>query len=141
LEIRLTASMQAPTDSVSVRVLRRLSNPVHRYPRLVFYPQLLLFVVSIAYTVAQLQFDTSRSDLVGAEQRYHQNFQRYKKEFNSQDELVAVVESEDMEKNRQFVERLGARLAAETNLFTDAIFNNDVTCWETRRCCFSRKRP
>src|SRR5947208_1977735 len=32
-----------------------------------------------------------------------------------------------MEKNRQFVERLGARLAAETNLFTDVIFNNDVT--------------
>src|SRR5947207_5901996 len=119
--------MQAPTDSVAVRVLRWLSNVVYRYPRLVFYPQLLLFVVSIVYTVAQLQFDTSRASLVGAEQRYHQNFQRFKKEFISQDELVAVVESEDMEKNRQFVERLGARLSAETNLFTDVIFNNDVT--------------
>jgi hypothetical protein len=119
--------MQAPTDSIAVRLLRWLANAVYRYPRLVFYPQLLLFVISIAYTVAQLRFDTSRSDLVGAEQRYHQNFQRFKKEFNSQDELVAVVESEDMEKNRQFVERLGARLAAETNLFTDVIFNNDVT--------------
>src|SRR5947207_8137024 len=119
--------MQAPTDSVAVRVLRWLSNVVYRYPRLVFYPQLLLFVVSIVYTVAQLQFDTSRASLVGAEQRYHQNFQRFKKEFISQDELVAVVESECMEKNRKFVERLGARLAAETNIFTDVMFNNDVT--------------
>src|SRR5947207_7727242 len=119
--------MQAPTDSVAVRVLRWLSNVVYRYPRLVFYPQLLLFVVSIVYTVARLEFNTRRENLVGAEKQYHQNYLRYKKEFISQDELVAVVESEDMEKNRQFVERLGARLAAETNLFTDVIFNNDVT--------------
>src|SRR5205809_1349688 len=119
--------MQSPTDSVAVRVLLWLTNAIYRYPRLVFYPQLLLFVVSIVYTVAQLEFNTNRNDLVGAEQAYHSNYLRYKKEFIAQDELVAVVESEDMEKNRQFVERLGARLAAETNLFTDVIFNNDVT--------------
>ena len=119
--------MQSPTDSLAVRVLRWLSNAVYRYPRLVFYPQLLLFVVSIVYTVARLEFNTNRNDLVGADKPYHRNYLRYKKEFIAQDELVAVVESEDMEKNRQFVERLGARLAAETNLFTDVIFNNDVT--------------
>ncbi len=119
--------MQASTDSVAVRVLRWSSNVVYRYPRLVFYPQLLLFIVSIVYTVERLEFDTSRDNLVGADKQYHKNYLRYKKEFIAQDELVAVVESEDMEKNRQFVERLGARLAAETNLFTDVIFNNDVT--------------
>src|SRR3989442_2718528 len=119
--------MQAPTDSVAVRVLRWLSNAVYRYPRLVFYPQLLLFAVSIVYTVEWLEFDTSRDNLVGADKQYHRNYLRYKKEFIAQDELVAVVESEDMEKNRQFVERLGARLNAETNLFTDVMFNNDVT--------------
>src|SRR2546425_344851 len=119
--------MQAPTDSVAVRVLRWFSNAVYRYPRLFFYPQLLLFIACIIYTIARLEFDTNRNDLVGAEKEYHRNFLRYKKEFIAQDELVAVVESEDMEKNRQFVERLGARLAAETNLFTDVIFNNDVT--------------
>src|SRR3989475_4227340 len=119
--------MQAPTDSVAVRVLRWFSNAVYRYPRLVFYPQLLLFIACIIYTIARLEFDTSRDNLVGADKQYHRNYLRYKKEFIAQDELVAVVESEDMEKNRQFVERLGARLAAETNLFTDVIFNNDVT--------------
>src|SRR6059036_478668 len=119
--------MQSTTDSLAVRVLRWFSNAVYRYPRLFFYPQLLLFIASIIYTVARLEFDTNRNDLVGAEKQYHRNFLHYKKEFIAQDELVAVVESEDMEKNRQFVERLGARLAAETNLFTDVIFNNDVT--------------
>src|SRR2546422_584874 len=119
--------MQAPTDSVAVRVLRWFSNAVYRYPRLFFYPQLLLFIACIIYTIARLEFDTNRNDLVGAEKEYHRNFLRYKKEFIAQDELVAVVESEDMEKNRQFVERLGARLESETNLFTDVIYNNDVT--------------
>src|SRR5690348_1087502 len=118
--------MNSTTDSIAVRVLRWLSNALYHYPRLFFYPQLILFVVSIVYTVAKLEFDTSRDDLVGAEKQYHKNYLNYKKEFLAQDELVAVVESEDMEKNRQFVERLGDRLSQETNLFTDVIYNNDV---------------
>jgi len=121
--------MQSPTDTLAVRLLRWLSNAVYRYPRLFFYPQLFLFIASIFITAVkpQIQFDTSRDDLVGADKPYHKNYLRYKKEFLAQDELVAVVESEDMEKNRQFVERLGARLGAETNIFTDVMFNNDVT--------------
>src|SRR5438093_5251493 len=121
--------MQSTTDSLAARALRWLSNAVYRYPRLFFYPQLFLFIASIFITAVkpQIQFDTSRDNLVGAAKEYHQNYLCYKKEFIAQDELVAVVESEDMEKNRQFVERLGARMAAETNLFTDVIFNNDVT--------------
>ncbi len=123
----MISRMNPTTDTPAVRVLRRLSHLVYRYPRLVFYPQLVLFIVSIFYTVDKLQFDTSRDDLVGAEKQYHKNYLRYKKDFLAQDELVAVVESEDMEKNRQFVERLGDKLVQETNLFTDVIYNNDVT--------------
>src|SRR5437773_6070869 len=121
--------MNPTSDSLAVRVLRWLSNAVYRYPRLFFYPQLLLFIASLFVTAVKpkIQFDTSRDDLVGAEKQYHKNYLRYKKEFLAQDELVAVVESEDMEKNRQFVERLGDRLVQETNVFTDVLYNNDVT--------------
>ena len=80
-----------------------------------FIPQIVLFLACIYYTVKNLQFDTSRNNLVGANKKYHQNFLSFKKEFPTQDDLVVVVESEDPEKNRQFVERLGARLEAETN--------------------------
>src|SRR5438094_7253918 len=121
--------MQSTTDSLAARVLRWLSNAVYRYPRLFFYPQLLLFIASIIITAVkpQIQFDISRDNLVGSEKQYHKHFLRYQKEFLAQHQLVAVVESEDMEKNRQFVERLGDRLVQETNLFTDVIYNNDVT--------------
>ena len=126
IDARLRYSMQSPTDTVAVRVLRWLADSVYHYPRLWFYPQVVLFVASIVYTVFNLEFNTSRNDLVGAEKEYHRNYLTYKKEFIAQDELVAVVESEDMEKNRQFVERLGKKLEVETNLFTDVIYNNDV---------------
>src|SRR3989442_6653111 len=119
--------MHLTPDPLAVRALRWLSNSVYRCPRMFFYPQLLLFIVAILITVMKLQFYTSRDDLVGAEKQYHKNYLRYKKEFLAQDELVAVVESEDTEKNRQFVERLGERLIQETNLVTDGIYYNDVT--------------
>ncbi|MCL5096294.1 MAG: MMPL family transporter [Candidatus Omnitrophica bacterium] len=115
-----------PSESLAFRLLRRLAFYLYHYPWFFFYPQIILVVLSVFYTVQNLQFDTNRNDLVGADKKYHQAFLKYKAEFPGQDDLVAVVESEDMEKNRQFVERLGARLEAEPNLFTDVFYKGDL---------------
>ncbi len=112
-------------ESVFQRALRRLARSVCQRPGLYIYPQLALCVVGIVITVGWLKFNPSRDDLVGADKKNHQNFLQYKKEFTAQDDLVVVVESEDMEKNRQFVERLGRQLEAETNLFTDVLYKGD----------------
>lgn len=113
-------------DSLIAHALAWLARAVYRYRALWVYPQLVLFVVCVVYTVKHLQFDTSRNNLVGANKKYHQNFLAFKKEFPTQDDLVVVVESEDPDKNRQFVERLGARLEAETNLFHDVFYKGDL---------------
>lgn len=118
--------MSEPRESLVVRALKNLANWVFRYPRWFFYPQAVLFLVSVLYTVRHLEFDTNRNHLVGADKKYHQAFLKYQREFASQDELVTIVESEDIEKNRQFVERLGARLEKETNLFTDVFYKGDL---------------
>ncbi len=100
-----------------------------RYPRWFFYPQIILFVFCVWFTAFspwKLQFDSSRDNLVGGDKKYHQNFLQFKKEFPLPDELVVVVESENQEKNRQFVERLGAKLEAETNLFMDVVWKGDL---------------
>lgn len=102
-----------------------LSETIFRHRWLFLFPQLLFFGLCIVYTYKHLQFDQSRDNLVGSDKPYHRNYQDYKKEFPSQDDLVVVVESENMEKNRQFVERLGAKLEAETNYFTDVFFRGD----------------
>src|ERR1017187_708686 len=113
-------------DSRVARFLAWLAGMVFRHRRLFFYPQLALFALCIAYTVKYLEFDPSRNNLVGSGKKYHQTFQQFKKEFPTQDDLVVVVESENTEKNRQFVERLGAKLDAETNVFHDVFYKGDL---------------
>jgi len=115
-------------DSLIARLLGGLARAIFRYPRLFFYPQLVLFVLCFLITAVypRIDFDISRDNLVGANKKYHQNFLRFKKEFPTQDDLVVVVESESSEKNRQFVERLGAKLEAETNLFHDVFYKGDL---------------
>ncbi len=114
-------------DSFLARLLGRLAVAICRHPRWFVYPQILLFVASLAVTLGFLQFDTDRNNLVGGNQLYHHNFRELQKEFPQPDDLAVVVESENIEKNRQFVERLGARLGAETNLFCDVFFQKDIT--------------
>ena len=138
-------------DSFLARLLGRLAAVICRHPRWFVWPQALLFLASIAVTVAYLQFDTDRDNLVGSNKKYHQNFLQFKKEFPQQDDLVVVIESENVEKNRQFVERLGARLEAarvrvpakpggkelvETHLFTDIFFKGDLPMMGSKALLF-----
>ena len=114
------------------RVLQRLALVVHRHRSWFIAPQFLLAGLCVWFTVARLEFSVDRNDLVGSDQEYHRNFLELKREFPSQDDLVAVIESDHPEKNRQFVERLGARLdrdsttASPTNLFTDVFYKGDL---------------
>jgi len=112
-------------ETILGRVLGWLSDAIFRHRWLFLFPQLLLFGLCIIYTAKHLEFDQNRDDLVGSDKPYHGDYLKYKKEFPSQDDLVVVVESESMEKNRQFVERLGAKLETETNYFTDVFFRGD----------------
>src|SRR5262245_60200967 len=118
--------MHSPTDSLAVRVLGRLAHSVYAFRRPYVYLQIVLFAACVYYTVRHLEFNTNRRDLVGSDKKYHQIFLRFKGEFSGEDDLVAVVESEDKEKNRQFVERLGAKLETQTNLFSDVFYKGDL---------------
>ncbi len=114
------------TKPFANKILEGLANTLSAYPRAFLIPQLLLFVVSVTYTVQNIEFHTDRNALVDADKQYHRNFLDYKENFNSQDDIVTVVESEDFEKNRQFVERLGARLKAEPELFAGIFYKGDL---------------
>lgn len=139
------------TDNFSARLLGRLAWLVIHRRHWFIWPQLVLFALCIVYTIFNLKFDTSRDALVGADKRYHHNFLKFKKEFASADDLVVVVESENPEKNRQFVERLGAKIEAarvripvrpgsketfETNLFARIFYKGDLKMLGTKALLF-----
>ncbi len=113
-------------DTLLARVLAWLARMVFRHKKLIVISQVILFVVSVLIAYKYLRFDTNRDNLVGQNEKYQHAFLEYKKEFPSQDDLAVVVESEDIEKNRQFIERLGAKVMAEPAYFTNVIFNNDL---------------
>jgi hopanoid biosynthesis associated RND transporter like protein HpnN len=113
-------------DTLVARGLRWVADAVVRHRHLFLYSQLGLFVLCVFYTVNHLEFDTRRDDLVGSDKKYHQNFRNFKKEFPTQDDLVVVVESEDPDKNRQFVERLGVKLERNTNYFHNVFYKGDL---------------
>lgn len=108
------------------QVLEHLTRFVIRNRRKLLWAHMAAFVLSVFVTAMWLEFNTSRNDLVGANKRYHQNYLRLLEEFPFQEDLVVVVESEDAEKNRQFVERIGARLQQETNLFRSVFYKGDL---------------
>ena len=113
-------------DSFLARLLGRLAASICRYPHWFFWPQVALFVLCVGYTVLFLKADMNRDNLVGPNQKYHQNYLAFTKEFPQPDDLVVVVESDNLEKNRQFVERIAARMQAETNLFCDVFYQQNL---------------
>src|SRR5882672_8515216 len=126
-------------DSLVARSLAWVARMVCYHRQLIIYSQAALFVLSILYTVKFLQFDMNRTDLVGANQTSHQNFLRFKREFPVPDDLLVVVESDDIGKNRQFIERLGAKVDAETNLFTDVLYKKDLKMFGPKALLFVKE--
>ena len=118
--------MERKHESIAVKLLTRLSEAVYYWRAWFIYPQIILFAVCLWITKEGLKFDTSRSNLVGSDKRYHQIYLKYKEDFNVRDDTVVVVESENVEKNRQFVERIGAKLEKETNLFSEVFYKGDL---------------
>jgi hopanoid biosynthesis associated RND transporter like protein HpnN len=113
-------------DSFLARLLAGLAAVVIRHPRWFFWPQIGLFLFCVVYALPKpyghLDFDKNQDNLVGPNQKYHRNFLRFQKEFPQPDALVVVVESDNIEKNRQFVERIAAKMQVETNLFRDVFY-------------------
>ena len=114
-------------DSFLARVLGRLAAAIGRRPLWFIWPQVVLFILSLVYTLCHLRADMDRDNLVGSNQKYHQNYIALQKEFPQPDDLVVVVESDDIEKNRQFIERIAAKMQAETNLFKDVFYQQDLS--------------
>ena len=114
------------SSSFAARILRSLAVGVCKHPKAFLLPQILLFLASVFYTVKNLEFHTDRNALVDADKPYHRNYLDYKANFDSEDDIIAVVESGNAEKNRQFVERLGARLNAEPELFSGVFYKGDL---------------
>jgi hopanoid biosynthesis associated RND transporter like protein HpnN len=124
-------------DSLPARLLARLATAIFRHPRWFIYPQAVLFLVCILYTVGYLKTDMNRDNLVGTNQKHHQDFLNLQKEFPQQgNSLVVVVEGDNLDKNRQFVERIAAKMQVETNFFRDVFCQQSLSVMGAKALLF-----
>ena len=122
-------------DTLFARILRALARQVCRHPSWFVYPQLGLFVLCVIYTATHWKLDMDRDDLVAGPT--HAAYMAFRHEFPGEDEMVVVVQSDDHERNRQFVERLAARLDPETNLFTNVFYKGDLSALGRKALLFA----
>ena len=125
------------TDTFFARMLRRLTMAVVRRPSWFLWPQVVLAVVCVVITVGFLKFDPDQNNLVSHNLKYQQNFLRLQKAFPEQgNDLSVVVQSDSPEKNRQFIERLAAKMIPETNLFQDVFYEHYLPAMGTKALYF-----
>jgi uncharacterized protein len=93
-----------------------------RFPLLVLLVAVLLSVVSIYYTMGNLQFLTGRDDLMPKDNAFHGNFRDYRKEFGDRQEIVVVIESKDADKATRFGSELVNRLRKRPQVFQEIFF-------------------
>jgi uncharacterized protein len=105
--------MKPLNESRAGRLLQSLVEVVFRHPIWFCSIQLLLVLICLGYTVTTLQFSTDKHALISVQDSYWRQFLQFKKEFNIHENLFVMVESESREKNREFVERLAARLQGD----------------------------
>ena len=125
------------SDSFMARLLTRLAGAIQRNPKRFIWPQIGLFALCVVYTCFFLKTDMNRDNLVGPNQKYHQYYMALRQEFPQSDDLVVVVESDNVEKNRQFVERIAAKMQAETNLFQDVFYLQDLQVMGTKALLYA----
>lgn len=113
-------------ENLAAKWLHRLADVISSHPRWFVYPQALLTVACVFYIATNLGFSTRRADLISANAKHQRNFLRLQQEFHMRNSLVAIVESENRDKNREFVERLAASMRAETNLFKSIYYKGDL---------------
>jgi len=97
----------------------RLFAFVARRPRLILTLALLFSVCSVIYTKKNMEFLTGRDDLMAKNAPFQMDYQAYRREFGDQEEIVAVIESDDAGKSTRAADALYQRLHRETGLFRD----------------------
>ena len=100
----------------------RLFAFVARRPVLVLTIALLLSAASVVYTIRSMEFLTGRNDLMPQNAPFQVDYRAYQAEFGDQEEIVAVIESDDAERATRAADALYARLTRDSGLYREVFY-------------------
>jgi hopanoid biosynthesis associated RND transporter like protein HpnN len=100
----------------------RLFTFIAQRPRLILGLALLLSVFSVIYTIRNMEFLTGRDDLMPKNAPFKVDYRAYRAEFGDQEEIVAVIESDDAERATRAADALFERLNREKGVFREVFY-------------------
>ncbi len=113
-------------------LLRLLARTSLRAPRRVVVAALVLAVLSVLYTIGNLQFKTDRGDLVSAA-KYQRRLTRERfREFGDRDGFVVVIENKDRAASLAFLTALAKRIEEDPQHFAEVFYRVDPKAFATR---------
>ncbi|HEX6986842.1 MAG TPA: hypothetical protein VF170_15805, partial [Planctomycetaceae bacterium] len=107
--------------------LRSTTRAVASAPKVTLLLVLVVTGVCVALTVCHLGFKTDRADLIDPSAPYQKRWLDYTQSFGSGSDIVVVVESKHRDVVREAIDRLGGRLARETDLFSNVLYRIEAT--------------
>jgi uncharacterized protein len=118
------------------QLLRWLAHLTTSHPWPVLLGCLVLAVVTTFYAVRFMTFVTGRNDLISPDKRYVHLDDEYSQEFMGIDQVVVVVEPQDVQQGKDFVTRLGERLARDTDNVKEAFYRIDTSSLEGKKLLY-----
>ncbi len=109
------------------------------HPRRVLIIAILFFILSVVFTVAKLDFKTSRNDLVASSDPAVVRFKEISDDFGRLTNVIVVVEGNDLERMKQFATLLAARLESEPKFFRNILYRLDTSTLEGKKLIFLSK--
>lgn len=100
----------------------RLFTFVASYPKSVLGFALLISLLSVLYTIQKMEFLTGRDDLMPRNASFQVDYRAYRAEFGDQEEIVAVIESDDAEKSTRAADALHERLTRDKALYREIFY-------------------
>jgi hopanoid biosynthesis associated RND transporter like protein HpnN len=100
----------------------RLFSFVAARPRLILAMALLLSACSVFYTFKNMEFLTGRDDLMPRNAPFQVDYRAYRAEFGDQEEIVAVIESDDAERATRAADALYARLNKDKGSYREVFY-------------------
>ena len=114
----------------------RLFAFVSKYPRLILAVALLFSAISVLYTIKNMTFLTGRDDLMPRNAPFQVDYRAYRAEFGDQEEIVAVLESDDAAKATKAADALYAALNREKRVFRDVFYPGGLPFFRTNGLLF-----
>jgi hopanoid biosynthesis associated RND transporter like protein HpnN len=114
----------------------RLFTFVAARPRLILSIALLLSAASVLYTMKNMSFLTGRDDLMPRNAPFQVDYRAYRAEFGDQEEIVAVIESEDAELSTRAADALNVRLGRDKGVFREVFYPGGLPFFRTNGLLF-----